>query len=212
MQRDCRLYLLGPVISDAAAFAPALTEACTAGDIAALLLRFVEMDEHALIKALKRLTPIAQAAGAAVLVAAPPRLALRGNADGIHVGGGDASELRAAIEALKPDRIVGAGGLGSKDDAMTAGEAGVDYVMFGEPRADGSLPPLDAVIERAEWWAEVFAVPCVAVAPTIEAVADLAATGAEFVALGDCVWGATSPAVVVRQALAAIAGAEVGAA
>ena len=67
---------------------------------------------------------------------------------------------------------------------MDIGEAGVDYVMFGEPRADGSLPPLPAVIERASWWAEIFQTPCVAYAPDAEAIEALVETGAEFVALG----------------------------
>ena len=67
---------------------------------------------------------------------------------------------------------------------MDIGEAGVDYVMFGEPRPDGSMPPLPAVIERASWWAEIFETPCVAYAPDAEAIGPLVETGAEFVALG----------------------------
>jgi thiamine-phosphate pyrophosphorylase len=67
---------------------------------------------------------------------------------------------------------------------MDAGEAGVDHVLFGEPRPDGSLPPLAAVLERAGWWAEIFQTPCVAYAPDADSVAALAETGAEFVALG----------------------------
>ena len=31
---------------------------------------------------------------------------------------------------------------------MTAGEAGVDYVLFGEPDTDGVAPSLDAIVER----------------------------------------------------------------
>jgi thiamine-phosphate pyrophosphorylase len=100
----------------------------------------------------------------------------------VHVA--DPAGLIAALRELKPDRIVGAGGLRSRDAAMEAGEAGADYVMFGEPRADGSLPPLEQVIERCRWWAEVFTTPCIAYAPDVAAVALLAATGAEFVALG----------------------------
>ena len=61
--------------------------------------------------------------------------------DGAHVtGAGEA--LAEALASLHPERIVGAGGLRSRDDAMTAGEVGADYVMFGEPRRDGFVPPL----------------------------------------------------------------------
>ena len=45
----------------------------------------------------------------------------------------------AAIESLKPERIVGAGFLRTRDEAMTAGEMGADYVMFGEPRRGAAM-------------------------------------------------------------------------
>ena len=47
---------------------------------------------------------------------------------------------------------------------MLAAESGADYVMFGEPDADGARPPFEAIVERVEWWAEVFQIPCVAYA------------------------------------------------
>jgi thiamine-phosphate pyrophosphorylase len=109
-------------------------------------------------------------------------------------------------ERLKGERILGVGGLRSKDDAMSMGEAGVDYLLFGEPRAGGAPPPLEAVAERAGWWAEIFETPCVAFAPTLDAVPRLAATGAEFVALGEAVWAhPDGPAAAVRLALDALA-------
>jgi len=89
---------------------------------------------------------------------------------------------------------------------MDAGEAGVDYVMFGEPRPDGSLPPLTAVLERAGWWAEIFETPCVAYVPDAESIAALVETGAEFVALG--AWAfedGQDIRALVEQANAAIA-------
>jgi len=156
----------------------------------------------------KALVQAAQEEGAAVIVAAAGEVdlaavATRGGADGVHVEAGPAL-ARPLRERLK-DRILGAGGLRSKDDAMTAGEAGADYLLFGEPRPDGSLPPLDAVVERAAWWAEIFETPCVAFAPSLEAVPRLAATGAEFVAIGDAVWDhPDGPAAAIRAALAAL--------
>jgi thiamine-phosphate pyrophosphorylase len=74
-------------------------------------------------------------------------------------------------------------------------------VMFGEPRADGSLPPLEQVLERCRWWAEVFNIPCIGYAPDAAAVAPLAATGVEFVALGP--W-AFADAAALGEALAAL--------
>lgn len=201
-----RLYLISPMIDDADAFAPRLAAACRAGDVAAVLLRLQPADARTLVNRIKALAPAAQETGAAVLIEAPGEsdlasVAARGGADGVHATG-DLAVLRAMRERLKGERILGIGGLRSKHDAMTAGEAGVDYVMFGEPRPDGSSAPLESLADRAAWWAEIFETPCVACAPSVEAVSRLAGTGAEFVALGDAVWThPDGPAAAVKAAL-----------
>ena len=151
-----------------------------------------------------RLADSAAAADVALLVENDPRLAARAGADGAHVAGAGV-ELQQALASLQPERIVGAGHLRLRDDAMTAGEAGVDYVMFGEPRPDGWTPPLTETLDRVGWWAEIFETPCVAFAATLDAVAPLAAVGADFVALGDAVWSAPSPEIVVAKAMRRIA-------
>jgi thiamine-phosphate pyrophosphorylase len=186
-----RLYLLSPLITDPAAFTPRLAEACTVGGVAAVLLRLATADERTLVNHVKALAPAAQDNGVAALIAAQGEVdaaavAVRGGADGVHTTAG-AEEVRR-LRARMKDRIVGVGNLRSKHDAMEAGEAEADYLLFGEPRADGSVPPLDTVIERTAWWAEIFETPCVAYAPRLEDVPALARTGAEFVALGDAVW------------------------
>ena len=86
---------------------------------------------------------------------------------------------------------------------MTAGESGADYVLFGEDAA-----PLDApaLLERVAWWAEIFNTPCVAFARSLEQVGPLVAAGADFVMLGDCVWGdPRGPGAAVKDALDALA-------
>ena len=72
---------------------------------------------------------------------------------------------------------------------MLAAEAGADYVMFGEPDAAGRRPAFDAIAERVAWWAELFEIPCVGFAASLDEVEPLAAAGADFVAVGDCVFG-----------------------
>ncbi|HYI91036.1 MAG TPA: thiamine phosphate synthase [Beijerinckiaceae bacterium] len=209
-----RLYLLSPPITHADDFAPRLVEACSAGGIAAVLLRFAAADERTLVNGVKILAPLAQESGAAALIAAEETadlaaVATRGGADGVHAAGGSA-DARRLRERLR-DRIVGAGNIRSRHDAMELGEAGVDYVMFGEPRADGSLPALEAVVERATWWAEIFETPCVAYAPSLAAMSDLMSTGAEFVALADAVWShPDGPAAAVAVALARCAAEAAG--
>jgi thiamine-phosphate pyrophosphorylase len=176
------IYLITPKLVEPAAFRPRLEAALAALRPASLLLELPAGEERAQINLVKVLAPLAQEAGAAVLVDASPVVAVRGGADGVHVS--SPLLVGPAREALKAERIVGAGGLASRHDAMDAGEAGADYVMFGEPRPDGAPMTLSALIDRASWWAEVFETPCVAVAASPEAVAPLALTRAEFIALG----------------------------
>jgi thiamine-phosphate pyrophosphorylase len=200
-----RLMLLTPPIRDAAAFAEPLRQALSAGDIAAVLMDLAERDGRGLINMVKLLAPIVQGSGAAALIADHPEIVARGGADGVHVS--DPANLEGALDLVKAqDRIVGAGGLRLRDDAMAAAQKGADYVMFGERRRDGSHPPLSSVIERASWWAQIFETPCVAFAPTMDAIDDLAATGAEFVTLGEPVWTSPEgPASAVNAALLRLA-------
>jgi len=179
-----RLMLVTPPVADADAMAFKLMQAQAGGDLAAILLRLTDGDERSRIERVKRLAGPVQAANVALVVEGSALVAARGGADGVHLTGGPEA-VAEARSSLKGERIIGAGGLRARHDAMDIGEAGVDYVMFGDPRPDGSLPPLAAVIERAGWWAEIFETPCVAYAPDAESVPALVETGAEFIALGD---------------------------
>lgn len=191
-----RLYLITPPVTDAAAFATSFAAALGAGDFACVLVR---ASESAIIG---RLAPIAQRRGIACLVG-DPRLAVARDCDGVHVNGVGPA-LEAALAAMKPQRIVGVGGLASRHDAMSAAEADVDYLMFGAP--DESLDFVE-IRERIAWWAEIFNPPCVGYARGLDEVAALARAGADFVALCDVVWrdphGPAAGVEAVERALAA---------
>jgi thiamine-phosphate pyrophosphorylase len=202
-----RLYLVATLTGDPATLAQAIAAALPAGDIAAVLLRLPEADERTLLSQIKTLASRVQDAGIALLLDGRPDLVARAGADGAHLTGVEAFET--AIPALKPDRIAGCGGIHSRHDGMLAAETGADYVMFGEPDADGHRPSLDAILERVAWWAEVFQSPCVAFAAALDEVGPLAAAGAEFVAVGACIFDDTrGVAVAVRDAMARLAVAE----
>lgn len=207
-----RLYLLTPPLGDARAFAPELEAAMGAGDVACVLVSFDSADEGDAKKVLQILAPLVQGRDAALVIDGDPRMAARHGADGVHVkGSGEAlgAALEDAITRCRPDRIVGAGGLRSRDDAMSAGEHDVDYVMFGEPASDGWSPPAEQVLERASWWIEIFNVPCVAYAASLGDVAALAEARVDFIALRDAVWNdPRGPAAAVGEAQAAIAAVE----
>jgi thiamine-phosphate pyrophosphorylase len=194
-----RLYLVTPPIEDAAAFLGPLETALAAGDVAAVLLRFAEADERSLINRIKALAPVVQDKGAALIVDGHAELVARASADGAHMTGIEA--FSEAVAMLKPDRIAGAGGLASRHDAMFAAETGADYVMFGEPDASCERSAFDAIEERVGWWAEVFEIPCVGYAASLDEVAALTKAGADFVALGDFIWRA--PLQIAAQVAAA---------
>lgn len=192
-----RLYLVTPPILDAAAFVPALTAALAAGDVAAVLVRLTNADERTQINRIKALAPAVQEAGAALLIDGHANLVARAGADGAHATGIDA--VTEALEALKPEWVVGAGNLPSRHELMTAAEAGCDYVMFGDIDQENRRAPLDAIRERVSWWAEVFEAPCVAYAASIGEVAPLVEAGADFIAVGhdadDWIWREPARAV-----------------
>ncbi|AMJ61250.1 thiamine phosphate synthase [Bosea sp. PAMC 26642] len=200
-----RLMLVTPPVADAEAMSFRLMQAFAGGDVAAVVLRLAEGDDRSRIEAVKRLAGPVQASNVALVVEGTALVATRGGADGVHLTQGPEA-IAEARSSLRDERIIGAGHLRARHDAMDVGEAGVDYVMFGEPRADGSMPPLAAVIERAGWWAEIFETPCVAYAPDAESVPALVETGAEFIALGDWAFAdGQDIRALVEQANAAIA-------
>ena len=176
-------------------FAPALERALAAGDIAAVLLRLADADERTLINRAKALAPVVQRRDVALILDGHAELAARAGADGAHLTG--IAALQAALPSLKPGRIAGCGGLRSRHDAMLAGEADADYVMFGDPDRAGRRPPFAAVAERVAWWAELFEIPCVGYAASLDEVEPLVHAKADFVALGDWIWTQTEPAAAV---------------
>ena len=179
-----RLYLITPLMDDWAPYPSLLEAAIAACGVACVLLRTAVEDQGAKETIARALTPLLQKHGVACLVADDPALALAVNADGVHIDSAGPG-LQSALRALQPGRIVGAGELRTRDAAMTAGEAGADYLMFGGP-ANGE--PHAGIVERVAWWAEIFNVPCVGYAHDLGAIGDLVQAGADFVALGDWVF------------------------
>jgi len=194
-------------VTDPAGVADALAAALGAADVAAVLLALPPADDRTLITNAKTLAPLVQSKGAALVLAGHADLAARAGADGAHLTGIDAFQV--ALTTLKPARIAGCGGLRTRHDAMLAGEAGADYVMFGEPDAQARRPSFDAIVERIAWWAELFEITCVGFAAAIEEVGPLADAGADFIAVGDCIFGdARGPAVAIADVARRLAPAE----
>jgi thiamine-phosphate pyrophosphorylase len=195
-----RLYLATPDVDDPSSLLASLPGLLADADVAAVLLRLKPTDQRTMISRIKALAPAVQQHGAALLLEDHVELVARAGADGAHLTGIEA--MQDALPTLKPDRIAGVGGLTTRHDSMAAGEAGADYVLFGEPDAKGVRPSVEAIAERLEWWAELFEPPCVGFATSREEAYEFAAAGADFVLVGDFIWNDA------RGAAAALADAE----
>ncbi|MDB5622697.1 MAG: thiamine phosphate synthase [Devosia sp.] len=190
-----QLLLVSPAAATPELAPAALMSVLSAAPIAALLVRRGQRSDADYAALATSLINIGQGAGCAVLLENDWALAKRLGADGVHVTGDEAA-VRAAIKALKPQLIVGAGPVSTRHDAMTRGELDVDYVWFGAL----DNPPDAAAPELAQWWAQTFEIPAVLHDPAAAAAA-ADPRGAEFFAIGDSIWSAPAPA----QAVAAIA-------
>jgi thiamine-phosphate pyrophosphorylase len=183
-----RLLLVSPLLDDTTAAAALTAALAVAGeaDIAALLLRPGALDDDAFAKALAAPLRQAQQAGVAVLLEDRPDMVAASGADGLHLTlaerGPKLKDLRARFGA---DVILGAGCGASRHLAMTAGEAGADYIGFGE------IEGIPADPETLAWWEAVMTPPQVAFgAGDAESAARLAAAGPDFLALGPALWNA----------------------
>ncbi len=182
-----RLVLVTPPGADAS-FAPRLAEALAGGDVAAVIVPLdglAEADRQAVADAL---VPVIQEAGAAAILGADTRVVGRAKADGLHAEAGS-EDFTDAVSAFSGKRIVGAGGVRTRDEAMAAGEAGADYLLFGLLDATESPEAHPKTVALGEWWAALFEVPAIALAGSDLASVDvLAEAGVEFVALRAAVW------------------------
>ncbi len=195
MNQECRLYLITPpIIDDIEAFTHALKEALDGGDVACLQIRLKSRegvsapDDH-IVEIGRRIIPIAQEKGVAVLINDRPDLAKKLKADGVHIGQEDAS-IQEARQILGEDAIVGVTCHDSRHLALEAGEGGADYVAFGAFYPTQTKDPKStAEIDTLTWWQQFIELPCVAIGGiTVENANPIIEAGADFIAVSSGVW------------------------
>lgn len=137
--------------------------------------------------AVKPLVELAQRAGVAAMIANEADLARLLRADGVHLAWAkDQTERhKAARETLGSRALLGADAGRSRDEAMTLGEAGADYVAFGiPPHVEDRQTAFERQIELIDWWSQLFEIPSVAFdVATADHARALAEAGADFVAV-----------------------------
>lgn len=132
--------------------------------------------------------PLARRHGVALLARGGPVA----DADGCHLPA--PAGVAAARAELGGERIIGAACGLSRHAAMLAGEAGADYVMFGD--LDRVPATGDELVELVAWWNQLFVIPCAAAGRLDPASARaLVAAGADLLAV-------RRPAAGVVEALA----------
>jgi thiamine-phosphate pyrophosphorylase len=185
-----RLYLITPPALDPDKFAKELEQALAGGDVACLQLRLKDVDDAAIRCATAVLKPIAQQRGVAFIINDRPDLAAELDCDGVHVGEED-MPYAAARRLLGPDRIVGVTCGDSRHRAVTAAEAGADYVAFGAffPSMTKTATKFRADPEVLRDWSETTVVPCCAIGGiTQENCGPLVEAGADFLAVIGAIW------------------------
>lgn len=195
-----RLFLVTPPSFDTADMAAKLATALEGGDVASVLIYMPDASTKDIQTAAEVLVPVIQNNDAAALVYGDTQAAGRSGADGVHV---DASldDVKLAVESFQPDRIVGTGGTKTRHEAMQWAETGADYMFFGKLDLAEKDTPHSRTIAGAEWWADLFETPCVALAGnTLLSVNAAAATGADFVALKDALWQSEDIAGTIKEA------------
>jgi thiamine-phosphate pyrophosphorylase len=197
-----RLYLITPPALDPDKFAMELEDALAGGDVACLQLRLKDVDDAAIRRAAAVLQPIARAHDVAFIMNDRPDLAAELDCDGVHVGEEDMPYAEAR-RLLGPDRIVGVTCGNSRHRAITAAEAGADYVAFGaffpSPTKGGAKYRADPEILRD--WSETTVVPCCAIGGiTQQNCEPLVEAGADFLAVISSIWSySKGPRAAVRD-------------
>lgn len=196
----CRLVLVAPPAEGRADDEGRILDAIAGGDVASLILPQHGLDEATFQRRAERLAPRLQQAGVAVVLAGEPRIAARISADGLHFEG-PKSELKAIVQKYHTQMTVGCGGAKNRDEALELGETQPDYIFFGRFGYDTRPEPHPRNLKLGAWWAEMVQIPCIVLGGSdIASVEEVAATGAEFVALSAAVFaeGADAARAVAR--------------
>lgn len=181
----CRLCLVTPSGATPETFASVLGDTLAGGDVASLIITALPAD---LGRVAEAAVPIAQAHGVAALIHNDAELALKSEADGVHIDDRRA-DLPALVARLHPQWIAGVGNLSTRHDAMSAGETEPDYAFFGRLDGDTAAGIFPKALELARWWAALFEIPAMVMGGAeLASVSQARDAGVEFVALRRAVW------------------------
>ncbi|PCJ92349.1 MAG: thiamine phosphate synthase [Hyphomicrobiales bacterium] len=194
-----QLFLVTPAFDDREEFAARLAPVLQAASVSAVLIAPRANDEasDSYQRDCKLLAPIIQQYGGAALTMNDTQVSGRSGADGIHLTG-KVSEITDVMKRFRPKHIVGTSAGHTRHDAMIKGETQPDYLMFGSPFEHDEDHAY--TLEMAQWWAELFEVPCVAMAgQTQDSLRATIETRSDFIGLNGFIWNhADGPEVAIK--------------
>ncbi|OLL37707.1 thiamine phosphate synthase [Bartonella henselae] len=140
-----------------------------------------------------------QSNGAAFLISGERRVSERIKADGLHIEG-DLKALEYCDYQKKEQKIIGFGNIRNRHCAMVAGEAGVDYLLFGKLGADKKPHAHPRNLQLARWWAEIMETPAIVQAGSDFATFDeVIKTACEFIAIEEVIFAHDNPLMLLKM-------------
>ncbi len=198
-----QIYLITPPDPDLNRFPDLLGRVLDSTEIACIRLDLASRDHDALARAADALRTVAHARDVALVITGHTLLARRLGLDGVHLADA-ARSVREARKTLGPEAIVGSYCATSRHDAISAAEAGADYVSFGpagaSPLGDGS----HASTELFQWWSQMIEVPVVAEGALDRGRIAALAACTDFFGIGDEIWNTDDPRTSLRALTSAL--------
>jgi thiamine-phosphate pyrophosphorylase len=179
-----------------------LLDAALEGGVDVLQLRHKHASDEEIVSAGRVFRRAADAAGALFVVNDSPELALRCEADGVHVGQGD-MPVAQVRELVGGDLIVG---LSTHTPEQMRAVDGADYIGVGPVYATPTKEGADAVgLDLVRQAARIATVPWFAIGGIdLDTIDDVVAAGARRVAVVRAIRDANDPRAAARALRAAL--------
>ncbi|MBJ3762862.1 thiamine phosphate synthase [Maribius pontilimi] len=188
-----QIYLITPPQIELSSFPDMLARVLDAEAVACARLDLATRDEDTILRAADAVRAVTEPRDVALVLRDHWELSQRAGLDGVHLADG-ARNVRAARKALGGDAIVGAFCGNTRHDAITAGEAGADYITFGPLGGAGAGAEVLADPDLFAWWSEVIELPVVAEGGLVEETIASLSEITDFISLGDEIWRHDDPA------------------
>lgn len=196
-----QLYLITPPVVDLDVFPTVLSRLLDAQDIACLRLSLATQDEDAILRSGDALREIAHARDIPLVIEDHVLMVERLGLDGVHLS--DATRpVRKLRKDMGADAIIGCFCGSKRHEAMTAGEAGADYVSFGPVGASALGTGDQAARELFEWWSTMIELPVVAEGALSRDLVESLAPVTDFFAIGAEIWGQEDPLAALNDLVA----------